>query len=240
MLGALAVSASSAARPAPAKGPCGSRAGTPVQVSHVIWIWFENHAAGEIVANPAAPRTTRPRRRVRLRSELLRRGAPFTAQLPRCHLGRHAGSHRRRPALRTPHPRDEPLRAGGLGAQLRGEHAGAVRPDRHLPLRNEAQPRGVLPRRPRPLSHGRRAARDDEARRLRGRTGEGHAAGLQLRHAESLQRHARLLGGDRRRLARHAGSRRSPAARATAPGTPSSSSPGTRTTARLPTASRCS
>jgi len=61
MLAALAVGSSSAARPAAAaaKGPCGSRAGTPVKVAHVIWIWFENHAAGEIVANPAAPRTTR-------------------------------------------------------------------------------------------------------------------------------------------------------------------------------------
>ena len=54
---ALAVTGSGGA--ATAGGPCGSRAGTPVQVSHVIWVWFENHAAGEIVGNPAAPHTTR-------------------------------------------------------------------------------------------------------------------------------------------------------------------------------------
>ena len=54
---ALAVTGSGGA--ATANGPCGSRAGIPAQVSHVIWIWFENHAAGEIVDNPAAPQTTR-------------------------------------------------------------------------------------------------------------------------------------------------------------------------------------
>jgi phosphatidylinositol-3-phosphatase len=55
-LAALVVSSSSGA--ATATGPCGSRAGAPAHVSHVIWIWFENHAAGEIVDNPAAPRAT--------------------------------------------------------------------------------------------------------------------------------------------------------------------------------------
>jgi phosphatidylinositol-3-phosphatase len=53
---ALAVTGSGGA--ATANGPCGSRAGMPAQVSHVIWIWFENHAAGEIVDNPAAPHAT--------------------------------------------------------------------------------------------------------------------------------------------------------------------------------------
>jgi phospholipase C len=37
---------------------CGTQAGTPVHVSHVIWIWFENHAAGEIVGSAAAPHMT--------------------------------------------------------------------------------------------------------------------------------------------------------------------------------------
>ena len=43
---------------ATAKGVCGSRAGEPARISHVIWIWFENHAAGEIVGNAAAPRSS--------------------------------------------------------------------------------------------------------------------------------------------------------------------------------------
>jgi hypothetical protein len=37
---------------------CGTRAGTPVHVSHVIWIWFENHAAREIIGSAAAPHMT--------------------------------------------------------------------------------------------------------------------------------------------------------------------------------------
>src|SRR5579862_8278974 len=37
---------------------CGAAAGTPARVSHVIWIWFENHSAGEIVGNSTAPRLT--------------------------------------------------------------------------------------------------------------------------------------------------------------------------------------
>jgi hypothetical protein len=57
MLAALTVSGSSGA--ATARNPCGSAAGTPARVAHVIWIWFENHAASEIVGNSAAPRTTR-------------------------------------------------------------------------------------------------------------------------------------------------------------------------------------
>ena len=37
---------------------CGARVGIPVHVSHVIWIWFENHSAGEIIGSAAAPRMT--------------------------------------------------------------------------------------------------------------------------------------------------------------------------------------
>jgi phosphatidylinositol-3-phosphatase len=37
---------------------CGTKAGTPVRISHVIWIWFENHSAGEIVGSSEAPRMT--------------------------------------------------------------------------------------------------------------------------------------------------------------------------------------
>ena len=129
-LAALAVSSSQRSAAAPASGPCGSRAGTPVHVSHVIWIWFENHAAGEIVGNPAAPRTTQLARDCGFASELLRRRAPVAAELHRRHLGRHAGRHRRRPARRAPAAGGQPLRAGAVGAQLRGEHAGAVRPER--------------------------------------------------------------------------------------------------------------
>jgi phospholipase C len=55
-LAALAVSSASGA--AHARGPCGSRAGAPARISHVIWIWFENHAAGEIVDSPTAPHAT--------------------------------------------------------------------------------------------------------------------------------------------------------------------------------------
>jgi hypothetical protein len=55
-LAALAVSSASVA--AHARGPCGSTAGTPARVSHVIWIWFENHAADEIIGSPAAPHAT--------------------------------------------------------------------------------------------------------------------------------------------------------------------------------------
>ena len=53
-LAALTAAAVHGSAAAPASGPCGSRAGTPVRVSHVIWIWFENHSAGEIVGDPAA------------------------------------------------------------------------------------------------------------------------------------------------------------------------------------------
>src|SRR5450432_4207119 len=54
---ALALAGSTGATTA--SGPCGFQAGAPAHVSHVIWIWFENHAAGEIVDNRAAPRTTK-------------------------------------------------------------------------------------------------------------------------------------------------------------------------------------
>jgi len=43
-----------AARVAPS--PCGARAATRPVVTHVIWIWFENHASHEILGSPAAPR----------------------------------------------------------------------------------------------------------------------------------------------------------------------------------------
>ena len=203
---------------APAKGPCGSRAGTPAHVSHVIWIWFENHAAGEIVGNPAAPRINRLAGECGFAAQLLRRRAPFTARTTSRHVGRHAGSHRRRPALRTPPPRASLFAQAASAAQLRGEHAGAVRPDRRLPLRDEAQPRGVLPRRPRALSHGRRAARDDEARRA----SRPHSRTARCRRSASSRRtSATTCTTARWRPATPGsarGSRRSRAARATGPG----------------------
>ena len=109
-----------------------------------------------------------------------------------------------------------------------------------LSLRAEAQPRGVLPGRPEAVPDRRRPARDDEARRACHRARDRQASRVQLRHAEPLQRHARLPGGDRRRVARLVARRRSRPARATGPGTRPSSSSGTRTTARRPTWCRCS
>src|ERR1700757_4635591 len=36
-------------------GPCGTRALTSTNYTHVVWIWMENHSYQEIVGSPEAP-----------------------------------------------------------------------------------------------------------------------------------------------------------------------------------------
>jgi phospholipase C len=55
---AVALTAAQDGGAAQARSVCGTRAGAPAHVSHVIWIWFENHAAGEIVGSAEAPNMT--------------------------------------------------------------------------------------------------------------------------------------------------------------------------------------
>jgi hypothetical protein len=42
-------------QPAPNAVPCGTQAAGAVAVEHVIWIWMENHKAGDVLGNAAAP-----------------------------------------------------------------------------------------------------------------------------------------------------------------------------------------
>src|SRR5438105_1492486 len=38
--------------------PCGTKTGPPATYAHVIWIWMENHSAGQVVGSRSAPYIT--------------------------------------------------------------------------------------------------------------------------------------------------------------------------------------
>jgi phospholipase C len=54
----VALTAAQGRGAAQARNVCGARTGAPPHVSHVIWIWFENHAASEILGSAEAPHMT--------------------------------------------------------------------------------------------------------------------------------------------------------------------------------------
>src|SRR3954466_4100355 len=53
-----AVSMAWAARDKTVASPCGTRTGPPATYTHVIWIWMENHSAGQVVGSRSAPYIT--------------------------------------------------------------------------------------------------------------------------------------------------------------------------------------
>jgi phosphatidylinositol-3-phosphatase len=47
--------ATAACPPPPPPGPCGTSTAMPATLSHVIWIWMENHSYSEIIGSSSAP-----------------------------------------------------------------------------------------------------------------------------------------------------------------------------------------
>src|SRR4051812_2919746 len=47
-----------AARDKTVPAPCGTRTAPPATYTHVIWIWMENHSAGQVVGSRSAPYIT--------------------------------------------------------------------------------------------------------------------------------------------------------------------------------------
>ena len=212
------------------------------EFDHVIWIWMENKPYDGVIGSSSAPFENALAAGVRARDELPRGHASEPAELHRGDLRKHAGDHGRRAAVGAPARRREHLQPGqGRGqdlARLRGERAGQLPAHLERPVRGQARPGPLLHGHPQRLRGLGRADGDDGERKLPRRPHRRHAARLLVRHAGSLQRHPRLPRRDGRCLAPVVVREDPRLADVPSRARRSSSSPGTRTTARRRTASR--
>ena len=145
------------------------------------------------------------RERVRARDELPRGGASEPAELHRRDVRQHAGHHRRRRRPRRTRSASRASTARSRPRARRGATTRRARPATARSRRAASTRSSTIRRRTTRASAATapsgRPDGDDVGRQLPHRPCERHAAGVLVRHAEPLQRHARLLGRDRRRVA---------------------------------------
>ena len=186
-------------------GPCGTAAGPPRRIDHVIWIWMENKPYDAVIGSPSAPYENQLAAACGLATNYHAIAHPSLPNYIAATSGDTQGIADDDP------PSSHPLGVASIFSQVKDagktwrEYAeSAPGPcSAHLErgVRGQARPGRLLHGHPRRLRRLGRADGHDGGRQLPDRPHGRHAARLLVRHAGSLQRHARLLRRDRRRLA---------------------------------------
>ncbi len=143
--------------------PCrGTR--PPRRYAHVVWIWFENHSANQVIGSSEAPYINAIARTC---GQATRYSAISHPSLPNYIAATSGGTQGitddgRAEAER--HERGQHLPGGPLVEGLRGVDAEAVHEEERRPLRRPSRPLGLLPAAARGAVPAGRAARDDAGR----------------------------------------------------------------------------